>query len=189
MQALQTETRQRQRQLVLRPRAPENLDWVHEHKNLFLQLALMGQCPVSPELPIIVVLITIKGCPNPSKELRLRIVALQTTKRGGDPRFTKKWLAKLQATNPHACFFPSSLAQSSSPICSSALCDMRVVLPAVGESFVTYWSLTATRSGKSCCNDARKRMSLLAARLCFRFWPFFPNRSPFSKLVPPLVFA
>jgi hypothetical protein len=70
---------------------------------------MLGQCP-SAELPIVVVLITIKACPNPSKEFRLPIVGLQTTKRGGDPRFTKKWLAKLHATNPHSCFFPNSLA-------------------------------------------------------------------------------
>ena len=107
-----------------------------------------GAMLVAPELQIAVVLITIKAWLNPSKELRLRIVGLQTTKRGGDPRFTKNWHAKLQVTNPHFCFSPSCLTRSSNPICSSGLCDMSAVLPAAGRIFVTCWPLTATKSGK-----------------------------------------
>jgi hypothetical protein len=107
-----------------------------------------GTTLVSPELQIVVVLITIEAWLNPSKELRLPIGGLQTMKRGDDPRSMKSWLAQLQATNPHLVFFPNCLTQSSNPICSSGLCDMRTVLPVVGGIFVTCWSLTATRSVK-----------------------------------------
>jgi hypothetical protein len=65
---------------------------------------------LSPELRVVVALFTTETWLNPSKELRLPIVGLQTTKREADPRSTKtcRDSAYFSASRPTSLAFLSS---------------------------------------------------------------------------------